>query len=75
LAGFRRRGQRLFAAPSHAAGAELVRRIGALTDAANHHPDVNLRRSGVDVRLPTRDLPGLSGRDVALGPGDLRGRP
>ena len=52
-----------------------MRRIGALTDAANHHPDVNLRRSGVDVRLPTRDLPGLSGRDVALGPGDLRGRP
>ena len=55
-----------FAAPSHAAGAELVRRIGALTDATNRHPDVNLRRSGVDVRLPTRDLPGLSGRDVAL---------
>jgi pterin-4a-carbinolamine dehydratase len=41
-----------FATPSHAAGAGLVRKIGELADAANHHPDVDLRRTGVHVRLP-----------------------
>ncbi|MGH9229336.1 MAG: VOC family protein [Acidimicrobiales bacterium] len=55
-----------FEAPSHAAGAELVRRIGELADAANHHPDVDLRRTGVHVRLLTHDLPGLSDHDVGL---------
>jgi 4a-hydroxytetrahydrobiopterin dehydratase len=55
-----------FAAPSHAAGAELVRRIGELADAANHHPDVDLRRADAHVRLLTHELPGLSDRDVDL---------
>ena len=39
-----------FAASSHAAGAELVRRIGTIGAAAGHVPHVDLRSTGVHVR-------------------------
>lgn len=54
---------------SFAKGLELVDRIGALAEAANHHPDVELRYSGVIVRLLTHEvMPDwmLSERDAAL---------
>lgn len=47
-------------------GVEFVRAIGALADAADHHPDVDLRYSAVTVRLSSHDVGGLSRRDVAL---------
>jgi pterin-4a-carbinolamine dehydratase len=61
-----------FAVPSHAAGAELVCRIGELADAAHHHPDVDLRGTGVHVRVMTHELSGLSERDVELADGISR---
>ena len=47
-------------------GVDLVVRIGALADAANHHPDVDLRYPSVTVRVSTHEVGGLSERDVAL---------
>ncbi len=47
-------------------GVDLVVRIGELADAANHHPDVDLRYPSVTVRLSTHEVGGLSERDVAL---------
>ena len=47
-------------------GVDLISRIGALADAANHHPDVDLRYPSVAVRLSTHEVGGLSERDVAL---------
>ena len=55
-----------FDAPSHRAGAALVRRIGQLAEAAGHHPDVDLRVSGVHVRTYTHDADSLTARDVSL---------
>lgn len=55
-----------FRTRSFAQGVELVDAIGALADAANHHPDVDLRYRGVTVRLITHDVDGLSDRDVDL---------
>ena len=58
-----------FATGSFAKGVELVDRIGELADAANHHPDVDLRYPGVIVRLLTHEvMPNgwLSERDAAL---------
>lgn len=55
-----------FRTGSFAVGVELVRAIGDLAAAANHHPDVDLRPEGVSVRLFTSDFGGLSERDVAL---------
>jgi 4a-hydroxytetrahydrobiopterin dehydratase len=55
-----------FRTGSFATGVALVEAIGRLADAANHHPDVDLRFGGVTVRLMTHDVDGLSGRDVEL---------
>ncbi len=40
-----------FRTGSFAEGVALVDAIGRLADAANHHPDVDLRSDGVTVRL------------------------
>ena len=55
-----------FRTGSFAAGVALVDAIGTLADAANHHPDVDLRYHGVTVRLKTHSTGGLTERDVAL---------
>jgi 4a-hydroxytetrahydrobiopterin dehydratase len=55
-----------FRTGSFAAGVALVDAIGKLADAANHHPDVDLRYDGVTVRLKTHSEGGLTERDVAL---------
>jgi 4a-hydroxytetrahydrobiopterin dehydratase len=55
-----------FRTGSFATGVALVVRIGALADAANHHPDVDLRYPGLTVRLITHEVGGLSDRDVDL---------
>lgn len=47
-------------------GVELVEVIGRIADAANHHPDVDLRYGGLTVTLSTHDVGGLSELDVAL---------
>ena len=56
----------VFRTGSFARGVDLIARIGALADAANHHPDVDLRYPTVTVRLSTHEIGGLSERDVAL---------
>jgi 4a-hydroxytetrahydrobiopterin dehydratase len=55
-----------FRTGSFAAGVALVDAIGTLADAANHHPDIDLRYHGVTVRLKTHSEGGLTERDVAL---------
>jgi 4a-hydroxytetrahydrobiopterin dehydratase len=55
-----------FRTGSFVAGVALVGAIGRLADAANHHPDVDLRYEGVTVRLSTHGIGGLSERDVTL---------
>ena len=58
--------ERTFATGTFAAGLALVDAIGALAEAADHHPDVDLRYRTVTVRLVTHDAGGLTGRDVDL---------
>ncbi len=55
-----------FRTGSFAAGVAFVDAIGRLADAADHHPDVDLRPDGATVRLRTDDVDGLSERDVEL---------
>jgi 4a-hydroxytetrahydrobiopterin dehydratase len=55
-----------FRTGSFAAGIALVEGIGELADAANHHPDVDLRYAGVTVRLITHEIGGLGERDIRL---------
>jgi 4a-hydroxytetrahydrobiopterin dehydratase len=55
-----------FRTGSFANGVALVDAIGRLADAADHHPDVDLRYGDVTVRLSTHEVHGLSDRDIAL---------
>lgn len=55
-----------FITGSFAKGLELVDAIGRLADAAEHHPDVDLRYAGVRVALVTHEIGDISDRDVAL---------
>ncbi|MDO8145524.1 VOC family protein [Isoptericola sp. 178] len=56
----------LFRVTAPGAGAVLLEDIKVLADAANHHPDVDLRPDAVVVRCVSHDVGGLSRRDVAL---------
>ena len=49
-----------------ATGLRLVGRIGAAAEAANHHPDLDLRYPHLDIRLRSHDVNGVTDRDVAL---------
>jgi 4a-hydroxytetrahydrobiopterin dehydratase len=58
-----------FATGSFAKGLEFVDRIGELADAANHHPDIDLRYAAVLVKLMTHEVKPngwLSERDASL---------
>ena len=54
-----------FRTGSFATGVAFVDAIGRLADAADHHPDVDLRSDGVTVRLRT-ESGGLDEREVGL---------
>lgn len=60
------RAHAFFRADTFARGVDLVDAIGVLADAANHHPDIDLRYRGLTVRLVTHEVDGLSMRDVEL---------
>jgi 4a-hydroxytetrahydrobiopterin dehydratase len=49
-----------------ATGLALVNTIGAAAEAADHHPDLDLRYTYVDVRLSSHDVGGVTGRDLRL---------
>lgn len=55
-----------FRTRTFAAGLALVDEIGRLAEAAQHHPDIDLRYAAVTVRLSTHEVGGLSQRDVSL---------
>ncbi|HWM17083.1 MAG TPA: 4a-hydroxytetrahydrobiopterin dehydratase [Microbacterium sp.] len=49
-----------------AAGARLFAAIAGLAEAANHHPDVDVRYASVRVTLITHSAGGLTNKDAAL---------
>ena len=51
---------------SHVDGARFVRRVADLAEAAGHHPDIDVRATGVHLRLFSHDMGGLTERDVSL---------
>jgi 4a-hydroxytetrahydrobiopterin dehydratase len=55
-----------FRTGTFAKGLALVDAIGEMAEAADHHPDLDLRYSGLTVRLISHDIGGLSRRDLKL---------
>ncbi len=49
-----------------AAALEFVNAIGAAAEAANHHPDIDIRWNTVNLALTTHDSGGLTAFDLAL---------
>ncbi|MBM9460027.1 4a-hydroxytetrahydrobiopterin dehydratase [Nocardioides sp. zg-536] len=56
----------LFRTRDFATGLRLVAEIGRIAEAADHHPDVNLRYGVVEVRVSTHDTQSLTTVDIAL---------
>jgi 4a-hydroxytetrahydrobiopterin dehydratase len=52
--------------PDFITGLALVNRIGAVAEELDHHPDLTLRYAGVDVRLTSHDVGGVTDRDIRL---------
>lgn len=48
------------------AGTALVTKIAEVADAADHHPDVDLRYPHVTVSLKSHDVNAITGRDIRL---------
>jgi 4a-hydroxytetrahydrobiopterin dehydratase len=51
---------------SFVAGLELVTKVTEAAEAANHHPDVDLRYGHVDITLMSHDVSGTTQRDLRL---------
>ena len=44
----------------------FVNRVGALAEAAGHHPDIDIRYNAVTLALTTHDAGGLTSKDFEL---------
>src|SRR5512138_1597789 len=55
-----------FRTGSFVTGLRLVNAIGEAAEAANHHPDLDLRYPHLNVRLFSHDVGGITDRDIAL---------
>jgi 4a-hydroxytetrahydrobiopterin dehydratase len=67
--GWERRGAQLTRTWTFAdfkAAMAFVNRVAVLADAADHHPDIDIRYSRVTLVLSTHDAGGLTARDFAL---------
>jgi 4a-hydroxytetrahydrobiopterin dehydratase len=58
--------RRTFAFADFKGSLEFVNRVGALAEAMDHHPDVDIRYSKVTLALTTHDAGGLTASDFDL---------
>jgi 4a-hydroxytetrahydrobiopterin dehydratase len=58
-----------FQLPSFADAVAFVVRVGFLAEAANHHPDLDIRWRTVHVALSTHDQGGITDKDLDLAHG------
>ena len=69
LSGWSRKGdaiERTFTFQRFADGIAFVDRAAALADAADHHPDTDIRYTKIKVALSTHDAGGVTQKDVDL---------
>ena len=58
--------RRTYEAPSFLGGIDFVNRVAKVAEAANHHPDIDIRWRKVTLALVTHDAGGLTWRDTKL---------
>ncbi len=69
LPGWTREGdvvRRAFTFPAFADGIRFVDRVAVLADAADHHPDIDVRWTTVTMALSTHSAGGLTAKDFEL---------
>ena len=69
LAGWDRAGdaiEKTFELPSFPDAIAFVTRVGFLAEAADHHPDLDVRWRKVKVALSTHDAGGITAKDLSL---------
>ena len=69
LPGWARRGDtlvKIFTFPRFMLGIEFVQRVATAADAADHHPDIDIRYTKVTCTLSTHDAGGITEKDLAL---------
>jgi 4a-hydroxytetrahydrobiopterin dehydratase len=69
LPGWSRRGDvltKVYTWPTFAAGIEFVTRVARAADAADHHPDIDIRYTKVTCTLSTHDAGGITEADLTL---------
>ena len=69
LPGWSRRGDvltKIYAWPTFAAGIEFVNRVARAADAADHHPDIDIRYTKVTCTLSTHSARGITQKDLDL---------
>jgi 4a-hydroxytetrahydrobiopterin dehydratase len=69
LNGWSRRGDALvktYQFPTFRAGIEFVTRVARSADAADHHPDIDIRYTKVTCTLSTHSAGGITAKDLAL---------
>ena len=57
---------RVFELESFPVAIEFVERVADLAEAANHHPDIDIRYRKVRIALTSHDAGGLTDKDLAL---------
>ena len=57
---------RLYKLPDFKAALAFVNRVGELAEAADHHPDIDIRYSKVRLTLSTHSAGGLTSKDFSL---------
>lgn len=58
--------RRTYEFPQFLAGIDFVQKVAKLAEAADHHPDIDIRWRKVTVALTTHDAGGLTFRDTEL---------
>ncbi len=69
LPGWARRGDVLtktYTFPTFARGIAFVQRVAVAADAADHHPDIDIRYTKVTCTLSTHDAGGITASDLTL---------
>jgi 4a-hydroxytetrahydrobiopterin dehydratase len=69
LPGWSRRGTlitKTYVLPTFPAGIAFIGRIADAAEAAQHHPDIDIRYTKITIALSTHDSGGLTQKDITL---------
>lgn len=69
LSGWQQKGeaiQRIFEFPDFKAAMAFVNKVADAAEAANHHPDIDIRYNKVTMSLVSHDSGGVTQRDVKM---------